>query len=194
MRRRAFLIAAVTALACFPIAPARASGYIGKCTAQSGGITFSPSLPKASNPLKVATVVTMVGTLDHCDLPVGVTSGRVRFVSDCVQVGAGTCGTSGSNCTTFRRGDEAFEGKVVWTWNTGATWKGSLNLIIYYSPSISPGRYRAIRETGVAGAGGLGGLFGGPLNTLWPTDGSCRAKGLAKLTYKGSVTFANPGF
>jgi len=176
MRRRAFLIAAVTALACCPVAPARAAGASGQCKTQRGAITFSPTLPKRSNPKKVPTILTIDGTVSNCTLFApfaGATSGKWRFVA---------VRSASSNCTTLKRG-ENFKGKLVFTVNTGKTFTGYL-VLNTYTDSWS--------ET--ASLNGL--LVNGHISIAWPADGSCATRGLSKLAYKddGRLAFLVPGF
>ncbi len=161
MGRRALFVAVVMAMACLPASPAHAAAY-GRCR-QAGVLTFSPSLPKDSNPSKVKTVLTLVGKLSSCRFDSGlkITSGQVKYVSG---------KTSGSNCTTFKHGERYPTAKVVFHWNTGASWPGSMSVT-----TKPPGEVGPLPAEGV---------FAGDFLLSWPSDGSCATKGLSKLAYK----------
>jgi hypothetical protein len=154
-------------MACLPASPAAASE--GGCT-QVGVLTFSPALPKDSNPSKVRTAVTLVGNFSSCRFYSGVkrlpiTSGQVKYVSG---------KTSGSNCTTFKHGERYPKEKIVFHWNTGASWPGSMSV-----STTNPLQHEA-QEIGWT----TDGLFTGDLLLSWPNDGSCTTKGLSKIAYK----------
>jgi hypothetical protein len=183
MRRLTIFLAALTLFSCC-LVPASAATVAG-CYARAGTVTFSPSLPKLSNPKQVATHVAMLGTFDHCTKGLGVQSGRIRFSS--VKI-------AGSSCKSFLRGENFSPGSFVITWNTGTTTSDVHTLSFASHGPGSPSR--SMDDVAFFRGSPLPrdfNAFHGRFLFSLPT-GACTSKGLSKLTYNsGNIVFGHTG-
>jgi len=171
--RRALFIVIVMALAWLPASPTSATAP-PSCV-WHGVMTFSPSLPKDSNPMKVPTVVTLVGAVipsQNCPL---TGASRMKW-----QTGH----SSGSNCTTFVH-KETFPrgtGTRTWTFRANGSRSTATGHVLFVGPDpVSNSKYMLERLAG------NGWALDGSLDATWPTDGSCHTKGLSKLAYNARL-------